>query len=190
MTGDRYRKRFPLLAPSWILKQLERNQKPLSTLLNLDKLLQVCSMEDVVMLYVLNTDERYTTQIFGPGSPVGLGLNEYWNTRFGAQLSRVLELVGLYRDALAERLFFEDASVTDKPLLVHVESEDLQVNAVTIVVKPGHFGGAAQREVQEYLVREYMRQLYVFTDYATLAGDSLFERYFSSVTLDNVSEPA
>lgn len=194
MTGDRFQQRLPLLAPNWVTKQLERNQLPFSTLLNLDKLLQACSMEDVVMLYVLNTDAEYTTRVFGPGSPVGAGLTEYWSRRFPAQFQRVLELVGLYRGALQERLFYEDSPTADaspdKPVLLHLESQDLQVSAVLIILKPGQLGGATLREAQNYLVREYMRQLYVFTDYATLAGDALFARYFSNVTLDNVSEPA
>lgn len=194
MTGNRYRLRFPLLVPSWIVKQIERSKQPSSTLLNLEKLLQICSLEDLAILYCLNTDSVYTDRIFGVGTPAPSRLAEYWAHRYGAQLQRVLELVGLYRGVLEERLFFEAEPQGDtprsKPMLLNVESEDLRVNAVAIVLKPGQLGGADQREVQQYIVREYMRQLYVFTDYATLATDPLFGRYLKSVTLDNVSEPA
>lgn len=195
MTGNRFRPLFPLLVPSWILKQIERSKLPNSALLNLDKMLQVCSLEDLAILYCLNAEPAYADRIFGVGAAMPSRLAEYWAHRFGTPLQRVLDVVGLYRGVLEERLFFEaepqSSEPRSKPMLLTVESDDLRVTAVAIVLKPGQFGGADQREVQQYIVREYMRQLYVFTDYATLAADPLFGRYLKSVvTLDNVSEPA
>jgi hypothetical protein len=195
MTGDRSRKRFPLLAPSWVVRQIERNKLPSSTLLNLDKLLEICSLEDIVVMYCLNTEPAYIDRVFGPGAPIALpGLTEYWGRHYSAQLARVLELVGLYRGVLEERLFCEadpSASVhPSNPQIAHIESEDLSVSAIVIVLKPGQLGGTDQRKAQLCIIREYMRQLYVFTDYATLARDPLFERYLKSVTLVDVSEPA
>jgi hypothetical protein len=191
MTLSKFKKLFPILVPSFVVTQLERHGLPSSTLLDLDKLCEVCSMEDVVLMYCLNTEQEYTEKVFGPGH-MHTGLAEYWHQHYGAQLSSVLELVSLYRGVLEERLFFESSeqAAAKAPLMLHVEFKDPSVSAIVIILRPGQLRGADQRETQKSIVREYMRQSYAFTDYAALAKDPLFERYFNSVTLDNVSEPA
>ncbi len=192
MSYDRFRKHFPLVVPSWIVKQVERNKLPASSLLDLTALSQVCSLEDLTVMYCLNTEPAYLQKVFGAGSGVPYGLTEYWSRYHSSALGRVLQLTGLYKAVPEERLFqpmLLEGPAT-KPTMLYLEGPNLQAGAIAIVLKPGQLGGEDLREVQQYVVREYMRQLYVFTDYATLARDPLFERYLKRVALDNVSEPA
>lgn len=193
MTGNDFKKRFALLAPSWIFTQLARGKAPINTLLNLPALLQIFSLEDVATMYCLNTEEQYTTTVFGPGLIANHGLCKYWAQRFPAQLDKVLEVAELYRDAATQRLFIQAPLEVSKdlaPIFHRVESEDAQCEVIAIVLKPGFLGGAELRETQQLLVREYIRQSYAFTDFATLSCDPLFERYLKSVAADEVSEPA
>jgi hypothetical protein len=197
MTGNQFRKRFPLLVPSWIWLQLVRANLPAATLLNLPKLLQVCSLEDVTTMYCLNTLQEYINKVFGPGLSAHQGLAEYWFSQFGCESQRVLDVMDLYRSAPEERLLFEtpqelspEKPVEFKPFLLRIEGDDTRTEAIAIVLKPGYLGGAESQETQKLLVREYIRQSYAFTDYATLAQDPLYERYLKFVAADKVSEPA
>jgi len=192
MPSDRFRKHFPLVVPSWVVKQLHRQDAPPSTLFDLTKLAQICSLEDLAILFCLNTQAMYAKKIFGSGSCANTGLAEYWSRYHSAALAKVLQLESLYKEIPEERLFQppQPGDISSKPTMFYVEGPALQAGAIAIILKPGQLGGADQREVQQYIVREYMRQLYVFTDYATLARDALFWRYLKDVALDNVSEPA
>lgn len=191
MTAVVLRKYTPIVVPSWIVKQLERAKMPAETLLDLTEMLKVCSLEDVVILYCLNSSFTYKERIFGPGQSVNSQLILHWQRHHSAALDSVLELVPVYETEVSERVFFTDsASHHQLPHMVPIESNDASLHAIVIIIQPGHFGGEDQRKAQHCLVREYMRQLYAFTDYAVLARDSLFERYLKCVTLNDVSQPA
>ena len=190
MNAARNRKYTPLLVPSWMVKQLERANMPPHTLLNLTELLKICSIEDVVSFYCLNTNDTFTDRVFGYGQPGHNVLKLYWMQRHLNALQKVVEMVPLYEAQANDRIFFDD-KLSDKtpPHVLHIESLDGQVQAVAFIIQPGQLGGADQREAQHRLVREYVRQLYAFTDYAVLARDPLFERYLKCVTLNDVSHP-
>lgn len=193
MSFNRFRKHFQLVAPSWVVKQVERNQLPSSALLDLSELVKICSMEDLAIMLCLNTEEACLFNIFGPGVQAQLpGLAEHWSRYYPSEYAKVCELIVLYRESAMERLLQtpDSQGIDGKPELLLINAPECEAAAICIILKPGHLGGTDQREVQQYIVREYMRQLYVFTDYATIAQDALFVRYLNNVVLDDVSEPA
>lgn len=192
MSFDHFKKRFPLVAPSWVVKQIERNKLPPETLLDLTKMAEICSMEDLAILLCLNTELVYVEQVFGFGAAVNLGLLEHWCKYHNATYMKVVEVTALYKDTAMQRLLSNPAiaTPTQAPTVSRLNANQADIEAILITLQPGSIGGPDQDTVQRNVVNAYMRQLYVFTDYATLAQDALFVRYLKNVTLDDVSEPA
>ncbi len=190
MSYGRFRKYFPLVVPSWVVHQVNRAGAPLTVLFDLPRLMQICSMEDVATVLNLNTDQNNITKIFGEGLPVG-ELAAYWCRWHPQQYQQVLELQELHRNVPEERLFLapSEGASGEKPRMIPLEAPNASEGAILIVLKPGQLGGPDQREVQQSVVRGYIEQLYVFTDFAELAGDALFGRFLKSLASDTVSEP-
>ena len=192
MSFNRFKKHFPLVAPSWVVKQVERKKLSAATLLDLTALAAICSMEDLASMFCLNNEPNYVTKIFGSGSLVNPGLAEHWFNHHHTAYTRMLDVSALYKDTAMERLYQPNPSDVpiQFPTVSRINAQQADIEAILITLKPGQLGGTDNDAVQQHIVREYMRQLYVFTDYATLAQDALFKRYLLNVTSDDVSEPA
>lgn len=192
MTYGRLRRFFPVATPNWIALQLQRAGVSMETLLDLPALLKVCSLEDAAVLLNMNTDESLVNQVYGPGTFPGMGLAEYWGEHFPQELDKVIKVRELYLKVPEERLFLtpSEGASGEKPKVAFLDARSVRWAAIAIILKPGQLGGHTQREVQQSIVREYIRQLYVFTDFAQLAGDALFGRYLKSLAADPVPEPA
>ena len=190
MSFDKFKQRFPILVPYWVLKQLERNKLPFNTVLNLEKMLTISSREDLAIMLVMNTDPSASVSFFG--AIPAEGLSHYWADYYNDQYKKVQEVSVLYRGKLDERLIAPPTPndvVPEYPNpfeIKPVDSEQDAAGALLVIVYPGYFGGPKSREIQKQLVREYLKLSYVFIDYDTVARDPLFQQYMRT----SISEPA
>lgn len=188
-----FKKRHPVLVPYWIIKQLQRNCLPFNTVLNLSEMCKVCSQEDLVLMLELN---RNTFPIFGTNydlTTAKRGLTSYWAGYSLKDYSKLQELQPLYEGRLEARLFGPEAvaegtnstavdSFKGKAFDIYpVESSTDASGVILLIIHPGYFGGANAAKIQKQLVREYLKQSYVFCDYHMLAADPIFCKYVNDL---------
>ena len=188
MSFDNFNKRYPILVPYWVLNQLERNKLPLSTVLNLEKMLTISSTEDLAIMLNMNSDPAYQRQFFGESTPNGL--SPYWNDYYHNQCQRLSTVIPLTKGHIEDRLFTTDVNVT--PVYPNafdikgVTSDIASCGVLLVIVYPGYFGGTNAAHIQRKLVREYLKQSYVYVGYDAVARDPLFSQYLKTT----VSGPA
>lgn len=177
-------KRSPILVPHWIIKQLQRNGLPLGTVLDLKKLKQYCSQEDLAVMFNLNLN---------PGSVFGINhirmeLYGYWAAHSNSDFKSLSDVLPIHAGRLEERLF-STSSIEQVGL---ASSQDLDGKAFSIqnvatgldekdvllvVIHAGYFGGPHSQKAQQQLVRAYLKQSYVFCSYDQVASDPVYLQY-------------
>lgn len=198
MSFENQRKRLPVLVPYWVLKQLERNKLPLSTIFNLKEMLKISSMNDLAIMLSMNTVSKVNKVFFGEQSQEGL--SQYWSGYFYNENYKLVQLLPLVVSETApvtenfdDRLFASNNNVGDNifknPFEIKYTTNSFDVNdLMLIVIYPGYFGGPNTEEIQKQLVREYLKQSYAFVDYSTVAKDPVFAGYLRSVTAEPLSQ--
>ena len=183
---DTYKKRLRILVPEWIVNQLKRNSLPLKTVLDLEKMLTISSAEDLSIMLSMNADDKYTKRFFG--CAVQCDLYGYWDTHYNRQCKALLELRALYQDVVDQRLFSVDTDA-EYPLkedpdafkITPIEGNTHTSGGFVITIYPNHFGQVNAADIQNQLVREYLKQSYVFSDYDKMSNDVLFDQYVSTL---------
>lgn len=198
MSFENQRKRLPVLVPYWVLKQLERNKLPLSTIFNLKEMLKISSMNDLAIMLSMNAVSKVNKVFFGEQSQEGL--SKYWACHSQDQYNKLVQLIPLVVSETApvtenfdDRLFASNNNVGDNifknPFEIKYTTNSFDVNdLMLIVIYPGYFGGPNTEEIQKQLVREYLKQSYAFVDYSTVAKDPVFAGYLRSVTAEPLSQ--
>ena len=190
MAFDLYKQPYSVLVPYWVAKQLERNKLPLKTVYELDKLMEVTSVEDLAIMFAMNTDPEITAKFYG--THYAGNLDWLWSDKYATQLSKVVEIVPLTASKVDSRIFAVSESDAPDPQYPNpfeikmVDAPGGVSKTFLIIVYPRHFGGPKSREYQKMLVREYLRQSYAFIDYDAVARDPLFKQYLRTT----ISEPA
>lgn len=207
---DNLKERFPILVPYWIETQLHRKQIPMDCIFDLEKFAEHFSPEDIAIIMAMNS--KYASSFYGIKYEGYNATNilEYWRRNQNAVYLKYEPLMHIYSDSIDARLITSQmcvvrantiASPTDVlPLEVPQYSEPFKIipispaqyltrqSALAIVVYPGYFGGEhfRVREYQNSLVRAYLRQSYVFSDYDVVARSPLFAQYMRTC----IAEPA
>ncbi len=184
-TLDQHRKRYPILVPYWIAKQINRNKLSYNVIFDLAKLSTICSSEDLATMLCLNTDSA-NRSIFLGTSDYSSNLYGIWD-RVGVDVNKLRHLAPLVDSKIKERLCVDVVNNTlssEYPKPFEIRSIDSDVgddHALMIIIYPGHFGGSSTRQIQKQLVREYLKQSYVFSEYEAVAKDPLFLQYVRSL---------
>lgn len=186
-------KRVPVLVPYWITKQLQRNSLPFNTVFDLRKMLMVASKEDLAIMLDLNNRPE---QIFGQGrldQPMIMGLTRYWSDYSNNEFKSIQDILPLVSGRMEARLFVSenatavdaDATLNGTAFEVHpVDSGMDSGGAILLVIHPGYFGGDNAHQAQKQIVREYLKQSYVFSKFSEVAKDPIF-----GVFMRHLSEP-
>lgn len=185
-----HQKREPVFVPYWVMKQVRRNDLRANVILDLKKLKEVCSIEDIALTYLLNNSLKYGSCLTGV-EYISNELNAYWSEFSLAQLTSIQDVLSLYDGRLEERLFASNgeaavsagAELAGKAFEVFEMESGLDTNGVIfLVINSGYFGGAPAVEARKQLVRAYLKQSYVFCDYDDVAKDKLFAQYIRDLT--------
>lgn len=189
MSFDNFNKRYPVLVPYWVLNQLQRNKLPLATVLNLEKMLTISSAEDLAVMLSMNSDPTYQRQFFGESTPNGL--TPYWADYYNNQYQRISSVIPLTKGHIEDRLFSKedghDGPTYPEAFEIKGVTADVSSSGVLLVIiYPGYFGGINATAVQKKLVREYLKQSYVYVSYDAVARDPLFPHYLKTTVSEAV----
>ena len=182
---DQHRKRYPILVPYWIAKQINRYNLSYNIIFDLVKLSNICSKEDLAIMLCLNINPIYSSQFLGT-TALASSICGIWDT-VGSDIKKLLELEPLIESRIMERLSVDSGNnipSSEYPNPFEIRSIDSEVgddHALMIIIYPGHFGGSSTRQIQKQLVREYLKQSYVFSEYDAVARDPLYLQYVRSL---------
>lgn len=164
------------IVPYWIKNLLDRHRLPLVTALDLSKLKEIASTEDLVLTYLLNENNA---ALFGSKAAFNAQYFFWGHPKHTDALASLLSLTSLHLSGLQERLF--DESNLDAAYPTAFEIHDVSTEAFIIVINPGHFGGSQAVVNQRHLVRAYLKQWYGYSSYQEMAQSPLFEQYVNSL---------
>ena len=182
---DHHRKRYPILVPYWIAKQINRNNLSYNIIFDLAKLSTICSKEDLAIMLCLNFNPNTSSHFLGTAA-LATNLYGVWGKKVN-DTKKLRELEPLVISKIMERLSAISGNNTlssEYPNPFEIRSIDSDVDddhALMIIIYPGHFGGPTTRQIQKNLVREYLKQSYVFSEYDAVAKDPLFLQYVRSL---------
>ena len=182
---QRRKKRHPIIVPYWIAKQIDRNKLAYNVIFDLAKLSTISSNEDLAMLFAINNSMDLQCKLFG--AVANTSLYGVWDSTNRELTRKIKEIVPLIEEQISHRLFVGDVNNTlssEYPKPFEIRSIDSVVgddHALMIIIYPGHFGGSSTRQIQKQLVREYLKQSYVFSNYENVAKDRLFLQYVRSL---------
>ena len=183
---EQHRKRHPILVPYWIAKQINRNNLPYNIVFDLVKLSTICSKEDLAIMLCLNINPIYSSQFLGTAE-FASGIYGFWDRFINNDTKKLRDLEPLVEYKIIERLYSDSVNnvlSSEYPNPFEIKSIDSVVgddHALMIIIYPGHFGGSSTRQIQKQLVREYLKQSYVFSEYDAVARDPLYLQYVRSL---------
>ena len=181
------RKHEPVLVPHWVYRHIQRAELPLNTVLNLQKLKAYCSQEDLASILLLN---RSAGKVFGNSPHIRMELERYWKTFSASDFVRIADVEQLYADSFEHRMFHGDqataASCAQPPETgFHIQSVESGLDTkgvMLVVIHPGCFQqGPGGDENRAKLVREYLKQSYVFCSYDEVAKDPVYAQYLCNL---------
>lgn len=176
-----------ILIPFWVQEILQRNQLPLATCLDLEKLKPLMSLNDLVSFATL---QGYSKQVTGVESMNDLvwvwsrnimatntTMNDFlWKTIV------TLEKDQSFRQEVESRLFDADAKQDQhKDAFI---TYDIASDVMGVVIFPGFFVGDGVSEFQKPVVQAILKLLYVYESTHEVAKTPLFKRYLELLTVE------
>lgn len=187
MSFDVEKKRPPVLVPYWVVRQLERHRLPASTIFDLEKMMTLSSLEDLSIMLALNERPDQAALFYGcVASEIPQNaLTKHWSASYNQQYQKIKQLLSLVNSVDPRLLYDENTAPAFESgfEIMSIESGLDNTGALMIVVYPGFFGGPQTKQIQQALLREYLKQTYEFVAYHTTAKDPLFAQYLRTLFL-------
>jgi hypothetical protein len=173
------RKEFVLI-PYWIQETLNRNKLPMSAALDLGKLREVTSVNDLISFYTLQ--ESFDKLV---GAPCVSCLFWAWeenipmdNTELKKYYNNIVISLSSdpsFRNDIQTRLFDEGAKQDQykEPFALY----DLSPKVTGIVIYPGHFTNKVDKKKQKLIIDAMLKELYVYNTQHEVANLPMFRRY-------------
>ncbi len=166
------------LVPYWLVNTVVRNNFTIDTILNLEKLIDVTSPEDLALTSLLN--ER-SEKVFGIGSFATSLYDNWYKNSFGWSKfeSQIKPLTPLVQDDLDARLFNESSKTEIYP--VPFEIKDVNQNTFLVIIYPGFFSEDDAKKHRFELTSSLLKLFYVYEGYDNMARRQLFECYINQL---------
>jgi hypothetical protein len=166
------------LIPYWIVNTIERNHYTLDTVLNLEKLTDITSAEDLALTSLLNEDNSkvFGVNIYSPS----LYQNWYKDGKVWEKFNtQIKPLEQLLHNEIDNRLFNEASlnSNYQEPF----EIKDIDSKTFLVIIYPGYFGGTKFKEYQNKLGKELLKLFYVYEGYDCMTKRQIFEHYLNNL---------
>lgn len=179
--------------PYWLMTVVRRNNQPLEVFLDFNQLEKIFSIEDLGIMYHLNTSDLCDL-INTNTSLSALWRMDFWNDEsritnknvLSAENEIKLELISAtneqYDSVLKDRLFcVGDTGDFPKPYEIY----DVARNTVLLVLYPGHFSGkpiqvnkvTKESQVILSLLREIIQKASVYATFDSIAQTNIFQKY-------------
>ena len=179
-----------IVLPSFVQNVLKRNKLPLSTIADFNKVRELLSINDIVLIQTLNRSEHWKTllgvnvveaQNFWYGSD--MSLYDLWynsateeNKTYLVNILSVLVESGQANDEIAERLFNNKENTPAQELENSYEIIDIGPKYYGLLLEPGVF---PNRDLSNKLVKDLLRSMYLYCSQAEVARTELFKLYMS-----------
>lgn len=169
--------------PYWVKTILERNGQPLNTVLNLPRLSEFLSSEDLATVVVLN---RNSEKFFGFKEDYFGVIENYWHNGAGFEkyTNHVEPLLALVEKMVDSRLFTQEA-FEDKYLTPFVIT-DIEASVLLIVIYPGYFCEPTKAAVASDMMRNLLKLFYAYEGFDAVARRTIFDRYVDSLSQHQV----
>ena len=170
-----------ILIPYWVKESLNRRGLAISETINLEKLKEILSFDDLAMFVALN---NCFDRIVG-FSDEGQSLIYRWTDRVSTNQNELIDyaynkLLPIANDEstknkLESRLFDSNnkSKHYEKPFIVCEITPDI----AGVVIYPGYFDKVSDKELQEKVVDKILRILYVYCAPHDVANTMFFKRY-------------
>lgn len=179
-----------ILLPRFVQNVLKRNKLPLSSLTDFNKVRELLSINDIVLIQTLNRPEHWKSllginiveaQKFWYGSD--MGLYKLWydsateeNKTYLVNILSVLVESGQANDEIAERLFNNKEGTLAQELEKPYEIVDIGPKYYGLLLEPGVF---PNRDLSNKLVKDILKSMYLYCSQSEVAQTEIFRLYVS-----------
>lgn len=170
-----------VLIPDFIYRTISRNGLSYVDFLNLDKIRDVFSLED--LKYVQNLNDNINKILNNTSKEVTVEnyLDIYWKK--SNIYEQLLGVTNLDFDSLLNRLSDNNGIPSNKE---PYEIIDTHTTVVILVINSTIVdGGKIKEEFSCKLVREFLQILYGYNSYSTLSKNPIFTIYLDNITSNN-----
>ena len=179
-----------ILIPRFAQNALSRNKLPLSAITDFNKVREVLSINDIVLIQTLQRGEHWKT-LLGLNSVEAekswvssdMRLYDLWcksateeNKTYLVNILAVLVESGQANDEIAERLFNNSADVKVQELDHPYEIVDIGPKYYGIILESGVF---PNRGLSDKLIKDILRSMYLYCSQSEIAQTELFKLYMS-----------
>lgn len=163
----------PVLVPYWIANLVQRGTLFKEDLLDLNKLAQLCSQEDLCQMLEMNTK---TNELFGSQWPTAL--EAHWQTNSPVMFKTLQTLRALTDGKIFDR-YQKTGQCLDNPGfdVWQMNTTSIGQPLVCAVIYPGFFAGDENGKNTAALTRAFLKAFYVFSSYSDVAKSSMFWQY-------------
>ncbi len=179
-----------ILIPRFVQKALNRQKLPLSTIADFNKMRELMSINDIVLIQTLQRSEHWKTLLditvveakdFWYGTD--MRLYDLWyssateeNKTYLVNILSVLVESGQANDEIAERLFNNKGDASAQELENPYEVVDIGPKYYGIILDSGVF---PNRDLSNKLVKDILRSMYLYCSQSEVASTELFKLYMS-----------
>lgn len=170
-----------ILIPDFVYRIISRNGLSYSDFLNLDKIRDIFSLED--LKYVQNLNDNINKILNNTSKEVTVDnyLDIYWKK--SNIYEQLLGVTNLDFDSLLNRLSDNNGIPSNKE---PYEIIDTHTTVVIFVINSTIVdGGKIKEEFSCKLVREFLQILYGYNSYSTLSKNPIFTIYLDNITSNN-----
>jgi hypothetical protein len=176
-------KKEVILIPYWIQVILARNQLPLSTCLDIEKIKPLISLNDLIT-FVSIQNPKYFELVLGAKNYMS-DIISIWvekstktNTAIRSFCYNTLVPIssdGTFNSELVTRLFTEESKDTSfkEPFIIY----DLAPDVCGVVIYPGFFTQVSNKQLQKKVIESILEVLYVYMSFSEVAKTPLFKQY-------------
>lgn len=162
--------------PNWIAATLKRHQMQLSDLLVFNKIKSILSMNDLLSI---EAAQSYFKEVIGIKENQSI-LYEWYSTANDVDkvyINTQIEPLSkdkFQRDTVHSLLFTETNNLSGQPPFEVVPLADL---AIGVVISPGAFAGTKANDHHLSVIRDILKQLYVYEKRTPVTASGLYLRY-------------
>ena len=187
--AQQIKKNCLVLIPYWIANQVKRNGLSMDVVMDLDKLLKICSLEDVAAMAAINT--THSAQfVYSQLSDTNLGnITTVWSNQYPDQYRKtMMHLIAVNENGILARL----KNATGKPSTItefeyhHLAVKDNLAGGLGYVLPQGIWMGSDNEKLATILVKQYVKQSFGFSKFDQIAKDGVFKTYLKSIWLEEL----
>ena len=171
-----------IVIPHWIAENLHRYEVPLSESLNFKKIHSILSMNDLLSIVAAQSFGEMicgSKGVFANANSVicewMISCTDEADKAFLNRNIAPFENDQITRDSVAVRLFSEDLQSGQDSKAYEIFP--IQDYGLAVVVYPGFFKQTTDKQLHVSVIRDILKQLYVYEEQSVVASQPIFRKY-------------